>query len=283
MKKIAIFFVFFHLQLFPINRVVIVIHGTWAQKELWYLPGGDFFEALQKSVKKNDTAIVPFLWSGGLSHEDRFHGARVLAQLIKSYPLEAECVIIAHSHGANVALLAAQILGEDSHNKHSIALFFALGAPVSNRICVPNMKVIKYLYNLFSFDDLVQPIFGMARREFDEHQRIANICVVVNGKRPHHSGLHDPLIAESILSLHGLFKNACFGTPGILYFSKDNRPRYEVDLKRDIAIEEDLHAHRIAEAADRVYEFGVKLDQECHLQNDTYHSLRKTLPIQLLR
>lgn len=282
MKKIVILFMLFHLELFSINRVIILIHGTWAQKEVWYLPGGDFFEALEKSVKKNDTAIVPFLWSGGLSHDDRFHGARVLAQLIKSYPIQTECIIIAHSHGANVALLAAQILGEELHNKHSISLFFALGAPISNKICSPNMKVISHLYNLFSFDDLVQPIFGIANREFDSHERIANICVVVNGKRPHHSGLHDPIIAESILSLHGLFKNDCFGAPGILYFSKNNRPRYEIDLKRDVIIEEDRHARLIFEDVDRVYEFDVKLDQEYHLQSDRYHFLQKTLPVQLL-
>ena len=54
---------------------------------------------------------------------------------------------------------------------------------------LPNMKVIQYLYNLFSFEDLIQTVLGLSVREFPEHKRIANLRVIINGKEPDHAGL----------------------------------------------------------------------------------------------
>lgn len=262
-----------------IPRVIILVHGTWAQKESWHMPGGVFFDALESAIEGQEASLVSFLWSGGLGHDDRFHGAIALSQLIKSYPRDTEFVIIAHSHGSNVVVLASQLLAEEPKNRDRITYFFALGTPVRERY-QPNMRVIKYLYNLFSFDDLVQTVFGTAQREFVPHKRIANLCITIDGQPPHHSGLHSDIVARWILSLPSIVKTDYFLSPGVVHFAQHNPPRYEKDFKRDVELLEDKRINRMVAAVLHSYVPDAQPDQESHLPGDMHQLLQMTSLVQ---
>lgn len=237
----TILFLSFLFFMFNINAhtVFIIIHGTWAMNMAWYMPGGDFFDELEKSTRYIDGVAVPFLWSGKLDHGKRLYAAQGLVKLIQSYPLETKICIAAHSHGANVGILATQLLGQDPNNIHHIHAFYALGAPVCREQYVPNMHIVRYFYNLFSAGDMVQPVFGWYNREYIQHTRIANLKVMVENYDPGHSGLHHKLIGEWIPFLHerlamsrlGNFEKFDFEKPGIIYFAENCAPKYLVDTR----------------------------------------------------
>ena len=66
----------------------IIIHGTWAQDETWYRPGGDFFESVKScnnEIKIVDE-VISFSWSGKLGHPAQVHAAKNLANLIYEKP-----------------------------------------------------------------------------------------------------------------------------------------------------------------------------------------------------
>jgi len=228
------------------HTVFILIHGTWALDENWYMPGGDFFDQLEKSVATYDTVIVPFLWSGKNNHHARIKAAHALVKLIESYAKNTIIGIIGHSHGGNVGVLASHMLTNKKSDICRITYFYALGTPVNVTCYYPNMDVITYFYNLFSFEDMVQPVFGSFTREYSMHPRIANITVTIDGKSPSHCQLHDPLIATWLPSLHTVLEKQTqpypfsFGQPGIVHFCCGVSPRYEIDTQRKIRIKQDL-------------------------------------------
>ena len=164
-KVLSLFFVFNLLgSTLCAQRIFILIHGTWGQKSDWHMPGGEFFDSLQKSIDPINDKVISFLWSGGLGHSARSHAAQALVLLIKSYPPDTEFIVVGHSHGANVGLFAAHIIGSSQNPQHRIKHFITLGVPVDHSRYDPDMHIIGYLYNLFSFDDLLQTVFGTARR-----------------------------------------------------------------------------------------------------------------------
>src|SRR5690606_20469698 len=98
-----------------------------------------------------------------------------------------------------------------------------------------------YCYNLFSFEDLIQPVFGMFAREHAPHERIANVRVVIDGNEPDHSHLHDKIVGKWLPNIHTLMKNSSVKTtePGIIYFDNTKAPVYIFDTKRKEALERD--------------------------------------------
>lgn len=264
------------------KQVIILIHGTWANKEEWHMPGGDFFESLKKNIDPS-TALVSFLWSGSLGHESRLHGAKALALLIESYDPETQIILIGHSYGGVVAILASQLLAQNPYNTHTINELYSLGAPLSNSSYIPDMSVVNRVYNFFSFQDLVQPLFGIAQREFTPHERIVNACVTINGKSPDHSNLHHEIIGEWLLHVQNCIPDNLYCVPGIIHFSDNNPPIHEIDTKRNSELELDRYLNQMIVAAFRSYAPDAQLDQESHLQNDMNQLLQKLSPILLLR
>lgn len=254
-------FIFLTLLAVPVQtkEIVLLIHGTWAHKknaEHWYNPDGYFFDIIEKQLKKENTVLVTFLWSGGNSPQARESAARVLAKTIESYNNTDVINIIAHSHGATVGILASQYLAKNPSNKHRISQFYSLGRPVNNKECQPNMDVIDYFYNFFSYNDAIQRVFGAYEREIlPTHHRIANLRIVVNGKDPNHSELHAPCIAQWIYTIHDLLclnETFEFSDPGVLYFSDTQPPTYAIDIQREALREYDrrlnnaiVHAFKI--------------------------------------
>ncbi len=227
------------------QSVFILIHGTWGAECSWYVPKGDFFDALENTVSKKNSSVVSFRWSGGAGHEARMKAAYNLVKLIKTYDPSVAIYLVAHSHGGNVAALASHMLDEED-NKHHIRALFNLGTPVMSNY-LPNMSVIHYLYNLFSFEDLIQTVLGISGREYPEHKRIANLRVFINGKEPSHSELHHTLIGKWLPYLHQHFKRyladqgivGYISEPCIVFFAHDKAPEYVLDTNRTELLERD--------------------------------------------
>jgi hypothetical protein len=244
----TVFFMFIVSMVAPIQAqsVFILIHGTWGADCSWYVPEGDFFVALEETVSERNSVVVPFRWSGGCGHESRAKAAQNLVKLIKTYDENMPIFIIAHSHGGNVVSLASHILAQEEGNKHNIRALFTLGTPVMSNY-LPNMKVIQYLYNLFSFEDLIQTVLGLSVREYPEHKRIANLRVLINGKEPDHAGLHHPLVGKWIAYVHRHFKQHLeskdirdnISEPTIVHFDDDKEPAFAHDIYRNDLLERD--------------------------------------------
>lgn len=226
----------------PIQKqtVFIVVHGTWANHCSWYQPEGDFFLALEQSAAHIGARLVSFCWDSKNTHEARLRAARQLEKLIMSYGPGTNINVVSHSHGANVANLASQLLARHSDRHIHVKAFYHLGVPVCLDQYLPNMDVVEHVYNFFSYNDFVQPVLGLFKREYPQHDRIANIRITINGVQPAHSLIHDPEIAHWIPLIHeGLatkgvhgFDSFQFGVPGLMHFCSDQHVCYTVDVRR---------------------------------------------------
>jgi hypothetical protein len=232
----------------------IIIHGTWAKDESWYQPEGDFFKALQSSALelKIVDEIVPFQWSGKLGYQSQLRAAQNLEKIISMYD---EVILVGHSHGVTVGILASMILSKNVSHKNNcfkINKFYALGVPVdSTGTIFPDMSVIGTFYNLFSFGDYVQPVNLAFQRCFNCSERMVNISVLLRNEYPTHGDLHHPCIAQHLLKIEdyfsekklGNFENFSCKLPGIVYFYEYELPRYEIDHDQKRLIELDKKVH----------------------------------------
>jgi hypothetical protein len=116
---------------------ITLVHGTWPRnvwrdvfltpfygkwpsrsfpKSLWFADGSEFRNRLTSALSKRGLSarISPFLWSGANSVRERDKAAHKLVEHIRAkqsdYPSSTQ-VVIAHSHGGNVALRALDQLG----------------------------------------------------------------------------------------------------------------------------------------------------------------------------
>ncbi len=235
MQKELLFVFLFTIIPIKCQHVFIVIHGTWSSETEWYMPGGDFFDALEITAHKQNATVVPFHWSGAITHQAREKAAINLAKLIETYDQATDITVIGHSHGGNVAILASHQL-----KKNKIFCLYTLGTPI-NPIWYPNMNMIEYCYNLFSFEDLIQPVFGLFEREYALHDRIANVRVTINNKHPDHTGLHHKLIGTWLPYVHEIISNSAIQRtePGVLHFTDVDIPHCMFDEQRQNLLERD--------------------------------------------
>jgi hypothetical protein len=228
------------------TSVFILIHGTWGADCDWYKPQGDFFDALETTVSEKNSIVISFKWSGGCGHEARVKAAHELVNVIKEYDEDVAIFLVAHSHGGNVGALASQLLAQDVENNHTIRALFTLGTPIMSNY-LPNMHIIHYVYNLFSFEDIVQTVLGISQREYPQHKRIANLRVIINNKQPDHKDMHHVLIGKWLAYIHQYFKRYLqekgienrISEPTILYLDGDALPRYVHDDAREDLRERD--------------------------------------------
>jgi RNA polymerase sigma factor (sigma-70 family) len=106
---------------------IILVHGTWGRgffpkrheasqrNKRWFEEGSQFRAGLEAALKSAslDWPIRAFLWSGANSVRARDGAARALSDELRTElkdDPDARAVIIAHSHGGNVALRALQQL-----------------------------------------------------------------------------------------------------------------------------------------------------------------------------
>jgi Alpha/beta hydrolase family len=109
------------------RRTIVLVHGTWGRgffpkrrdaslyppnKRWWFEEGSQFRMRLDEALKAAslDWQIRAFLWSGANSVHARDCAASELSHqlTIDLQDPEAKVVIVAHSHGGNVALRALQ-------------------------------------------------------------------------------------------------------------------------------------------------------------------------------
>lgn len=140
-ENLSLFFTGGKEKLFP--KEIFVVHGSLATTQSWHQPGGDFYQALERSAEEAfaDTGFVitPFLWDGGLLTQSRLIAAENLALLMIKNS-EMPKITIGHSHGGNVINLASQIL----------EMVFACLTPheLEERI----KKLTSHLYQQIEFD-----------------------------------------------------------------------------------------------------------------------------------
>ncbi len=239
----------FTQSLFALSACIIV-HGTWAQDESWYQPHGDFFKAVYRSAQETKIVdqVVSFAWSGKLSYHFQMEAAQRLQKFIEKYD---SIILIAHSHGATVAILASQLMGKNSQNIGKIKKLYALGVPVDPSMQIyPDMRVIEKFYNLFSFGDVIQPVHGAHERCFAYHERLANISVMLDDDHPSHGQLHDPMIGKELLKIEdffadkllGNFENFVLHEPGLIKFFKYAAPQYFVQHDQQSLLDLDKQA-----------------------------------------
>lgn len=217
----------------------IIIHGTWAKDESWYQPHGDFFKSVNRCNKELVCVdeVISFSWSGKLGYIFQCDAAWDLVKIIERYD---KVILIGHSHGVTVGIIASQIIAKSFTSGKDclkITKFYALGVPVDLTMSVyPDMSVIGTFFNFFSFGDYIQPINDVHGRCFACHERIANISVRFCGLFPSHSQLHDPIIGRDLLKINeyfsykslGNFEKFCCTSSGIVNFYEHDVPTYDV-------------------------------------------------------
>jgi hypothetical protein len=101
--------------------LIIAIHGTWAARAAWALPGSEFHSELNRrirdrsprnsSIDAQEPLWYAFQWSGRNTVADRADAiGQLTADLQALFARDADRVvaIIAHSHGGNIAFKAAE-------------------------------------------------------------------------------------------------------------------------------------------------------------------------------
>ena len=132
-----------------INEITIIIHGTWASDGTWWRPGGDFFEYVKNDLQRSDLygKSDQFMWSGKNRDKSRRKAGKSLNKWLRGHPAH-EGNVFAHSHGANVAMLA-------THEDLKIDRLVMLSPPVREDYCA-NWSNVKKAYNIqASFDPVV--------------------------------------------------------------------------------------------------------------------------------
>lgn len=119
-----LFLLFFSVFLFltsifvsHLHSAVVLTHGALAQEDLWYRPGGSFFEALKTEGQNLGHESVSFSWDqslGGLTHYERIKAGVELAKLVLDLAKsgEKEIILIGHSYGGHVIKAASQLLDD---------------------------------------------------------------------------------------------------------------------------------------------------------------------------
>jgi pimeloyl-ACP methyl ester carboxylesterase len=91
--------------------VITLVHGTWGQRSPWAFVGSSFTERLGRLVP-GGSHFERFSWGGENWHAERHAAAERLTnhinELIRIFP-KARHVVVAHSHGGNIALAALNL------------------------------------------------------------------------------------------------------------------------------------------------------------------------------
>jgi pimeloyl-ACP methyl ester carboxylesterase len=173
------------------ERLAIIVHGTWATKKKWWQPNiGNFWKYIKPRWPHLYAGPAPFWWSGADSHSARESAGRDLVRWANLQGVQ-ELDAIAHSHGGNVCLVAAQ---------HGLKIrnLILLGTPIRTEFML-NLGRIQSIKNVFSISDWVQ-LPGAMPHTRGEGRTLGDSSKVSNrraeddgtGRGPGHSDLHEP-------------------------------------------------------------------------------------------
>lgn len=103
----------------PTEKIIIfLVHGTFGKDSSWYQEKGSFFKAIKEWAIQTcncDVEIKPFAWSGSLLASERLAAAlnfskKLIYEKSVSEHEITKFIVIGHSHGANIAFLATQLI-----------------------------------------------------------------------------------------------------------------------------------------------------------------------------
>ncbi|MCC5926968.1 MAG: hypothetical protein JJU41_10460 [Bacteroidetes bacterium] len=141
----------------PDGRDIWFVHGTLSSDITWTQIG---LEAWEQYL--NDDRADNFNWSGANTHQARVEAAEDLVDAIlealKENP-EMEINIVAHSHGGNVGILAANMLSERTNGELSVDNLITIGTPSRDEYRAGDGVVGNHV-NIFSNNDAVQVLGG---------------------------------------------------------------------------------------------------------------------------
>ena len=165
----------------PDKSITVMIHGTWAADGKWWRPGGDFFNYVKNKLKLQDLygGSDRFMWSGKNRDSSRKKAANSLSSWLHSHPA-TKINVFAHSHGANVAMLA-------THNDVQMNKLVMLSPPVRKDYYAKWGNVAEAFNIQAGFD----PVVAIARG--GQWFNLANVKekeLKANG----HSASHDPKV-----------------------------------------------------------------------------------------
>jgi pimeloyl-ACP methyl ester carboxylesterase len=135
--------------------IVHLIHGTWANwrvfglpaKPRWFELGHKFRDQLE-TLSTSDVRVEDFRWGWGANmHGQRVKAAKRLAQKLRESDSEDRHILIGHSHGGNIALMAARYV----RGSNNVLSLMALSTPFiifSESNYTANIS--KYIYLIFA-------------------------------------------------------------------------------------------------------------------------------------
>ena len=187
-------------------------------------------------MKNKVFTIHSFEWTGEHNEPARMIAAENLVlflELIKTQSQKESISfhLIAHSHGATVALLTAEKL---FRRKSSLTLkeCFTLGMPVYENWYPNAHKQIETLYNFFSYGDAVQKVGMIFERTLTERSHVHNIQLIFDYSCPGHLELYNPTFITQLPTLH-----TKIAPPGPyklqLFIKKKCNPILTIDTERE--------------------------------------------------
>jgi hypothetical protein len=136
---------------------ITLVHGTWArglfpplrEKGRWFAEGSDFRTRLGGALAKHGLSfrMHPFLWSGANSIRERDKAARELAEHVRANQLEhprSPQVVIAHSHGGNIALRAL----DNPDTAQANILIVTIATPFVEILAAKESKLVSSAFSL---------------------------------------------------------------------------------------------------------------------------------------
>ena len=102
---------------------IILVHGTFAKNAPWTRQDSQFCQKLRARIQ-NEVVFESFNWSGENSHFSRIEAADELLNVLNSHVSNTyeQKIIIAHSHGGNIALYALGKMGEQAAEFHLVTM-----------------------------------------------------------------------------------------------------------------------------------------------------------------
>jgi len=165
------------------SSTTVIIHGTWAADGKWWRPNGDFYNYLKQDLQLSDLygGSDRYKWSGKNRDSSRRKAATSLNDWLKAHPAD-EVNIFAHSHGANVAMLATRgNAGKTTRFKRLVML-----SPPVRDDYFADWRRVEQAYNIQAKFD---PVVAIARGgQWFEIPEVREKKLSASG----HSSSHDP-------------------------------------------------------------------------------------------
>lgn len=172
-----------------------------------------YFENLYQHIPKEQRFY--FQWSGDLGEavwnkNAHFLNNELCSEFAVDENEEIEIVLLAHSHGGQIARKLAELLQAKPHITFKI---ITIGTPLNNSIVMPdNVAVWQHFYHeedniqslgsLFmeSWGSLIQPWYFSVQREMNQAKNpsFQNYAVTIDFYDPHNDMIQDPRGAEFI-------------------------------------------------------------------------------------